>query len=87
MEKEIIFLIFSIFFVAGAVLFLSIPGSEDVQLLRLEQTIGNEGDLCRSPTLIRDCADGLKCVIVEKDFFSTGYCLDENEYPDIILES
>lgn len=86
MEKEIIFLMFSIFFIAGSVLFLSIPGSEDVQLIRLEQTIGNEGDLCRSPTLIRDCAEGLICVIVEKDFFVTGYCLDENEHPNIILD-
>ena len=78
MERTLLFLMFSIFVVAGSLLFVSIPGTADMKLLKEEMTLGKEGELCRSPTLVRDCEAGLQCVVVEQDFYTKAYCLRDN---------
>ena len=78
MERTLLFLMFSIFVVTGALLFVSIPGTADMTLLKEEMTLGKEGELCRSPTLVRDCERGLRCVVLEQDFYTKAYCLRNN---------
>ncbi|MFP4401742.1 MAG: hypothetical protein ACLFPL_00780 [Candidatus Nanoarchaeia archaeon] len=79
MDRAQLFLLFSIFVVTGAFVFVSLPGVSEIDLYAQENELLEEGETCQTPSFKGQCEEGLTCRVIEKEFYSNGYCIkDEN---------
>ena len=79
------YLIFCIFVLTGVFLFLSVPGAEDLKLLKDENVQAGEGELCMTPTFNVGCQEGLTCVVIEKSYYVNGYCMKREDFNESIV--
>ena len=85
MEKTPIYMIFCIFVLTGVLLFVSIPGSKDIEIIKYDEIEAGEGELCKTPTLNIKCQEGLTCVVIEKDYYISGYCIKTNSSESVLF--
>lgn len=77
MERIQLYIIFSIFIVVGFFMFVSIPGASDLRVYLDENEIIEPGEVCKTPNVEFQCEQGYTCEVIEKTYYTTGYCVEE----------